>query len=41
MDRDTKIGTIIGDGISRKVILIDAGMIIGSDLSELIRFIQK
>ena len=36
MDRDTKIGAIIGDGISRKVILIVAGMIIGSNLIELI-----
>jgi len=36
MDRDTKIGAIIADGISRKVILIVAGMIIGANLIDLI-----
>jgi class 3 adenylate cyclase len=36
MERDTKIGILIADGISRKVILIVAAMIIGSTLINLI-----
>ena len=36
MDRDTKIGVLIADGISRKVILIVAAMIIGTSLIDLI-----
>jgi class 3 adenylate cyclase len=36
MERDTKIGALIADGISRKVILIVASMIIGTSLIELI-----
>lgn len=36
MERDTRIGVLIADGISRKVILIVAAMIIGNSLIELI-----
>jgi hypothetical protein len=36
MERETKIGTLIADGISRKVILIVAAMIIGTMLINLI-----
>ena len=36
MERDTKIGVVIADGISRKVILIVASMIIGTNLIDLI-----
>lgn len=36
MERDTKIGVLIADGISRKVILIVAAMIIGTTLIDLI-----